>query len=246
MGKATWTRAELFSGLEPTASFVEELERLGLLRVVARDPRGEAVYDAEARETLERVLVLVEAGYEPRDIAVIAHKVGLKSPRRRLGRRAPTLLRLEDVARTVGVPSHAARGYWTAGWLEATLIADGGEPLFAPDVLELARALADLATVGLEDEQPRWVALARRLRAVDGGADEDGAAAALVAEAAAFAAQVRAAVDRSRGAVRRWTKRLSVFDKRVERLRRTRAPEVARVKPRTGLRRKARTRSSAR
>ena len=245
MTRDTWTWAELFAGLDPTPAFVEELERLGLLRVVARDKRGEHIYDADARDTLERVMVLVEAGYEPRDIAVIAHKVGLKEPKRRLGRRAPTLLRFDDVARAIGVEPAKVEAWHASGWVTAQLLTEGGVPMFSQRAVEQARALADLTTLGLDVDVVTWAGLAARLARYEAGADGEGAD-ALVREASDFARQVLAASDRLRLAARRWAKRLAAFDKRVERVRRLHAPEVARVKPRRRVRTHVQTRSTSR
>ena len=249
MAKDTWTRTELFSGLEPTPAFVDELERLGLLRIVARDPRGEALYDADARDTLERVLVLVDAGYAARDIAVIARRVGLKAPKRRLGRRAPTLLRVEDLAEAAEVGVEAARAYWQRGFIEATVLADGGEPLFAAAAVDAARALGELEALGLAAERATWAEAARRVAALEAGPRPPlGAAAALegLEAAARWARPLGERLARLESAARRWSKRLAVLEKRVEKLRRLHAVELAPVKPRRGLRRKPQTRSSAR
>jgi len=247
MARETWTWAELFAGLDPTPAFVEELERLGLLRVVARDKRGERIYDGDARDTLERVMVLVEAGYEPRDIAVIAHKVGLKPPRRR-GRRAPTLLRIEDVARAISASPEQVQSWADHGWLKPQLATEGGAPLFAESAVDEARALGDLSALGLDAELATWSEVSARLDAVEEDRGHDGAV-PLVEEAATFVRHVRAASDRLRLAARRWGKRLDAFEKRLERVRRLHAPELPRVKTkrraRSRLRRRAKTRSSA-
>ena len=69
--------------MSPSPDFIAELERLSLLVVVGRDTEGRALYSPEARGELEKVLELVELGYQPEDIAAIATRVGLPVSKRR-------------------------------------------------------------------------------------------------------------------------------------------------------------------
>ena len=77
MSEETWTAEELFEGMTRQAGFIAELGKHGLIRAVARDVRGGALYSAEARDELEKVLALVELGYKLEDIAAIAKDSGL-------------------------------------------------------------------------------------------------------------------------------------------------------------------------
>lgn len=234
MPNDTWTYADLFAELDPTPAFVAELERLGLLQVVARDGQGRAIYGAGARDALDRVMALVDAGYSPRDIAVIANKVGLKAPRRTL-RRAPVMRRAGELAQTVSVAVEEVTRWHAAGLLEASHVSERGEPLFGPEALAMAQALADLRALGLPDEAAaRWVDLNRRLAAPAADAD---AVRNLVIDAGELLSSVRAAADERRRAARRCQKLLAAFEKRLERARRAVAPGVPPLKTPSRLRR---------
>ncbi|MGM0578669.1 MAG: MerR family transcriptional regulator [Myxococcota bacterium] len=245
----TWTWEELFEGLDPAPSFVSELERLGLLRVVARDADGRALYAREAREELEKVLSLVDLGYQPKDIAAIARKVGLPSPRpRRLFRKPPTYVRVDELARRSGAPLERVRAWVDEGLVEADLVSEGGERHFAPATVEQVRLLDDLVTLGLgPDDVARWArALGglRTLRSDDDGEQSEEEIADLrrdlVEEAEALLPGLGERLDRARAAVRRWDKTLAGLRKRLARERRS-----ERV-GRTGRRRRVRTRSRGR
>ena len=56
MSEETWTAEELFQGMTLQPEFIIELEKHGLIRVVARDLRGGSLYSSEARDELEKVL----------------------------------------------------------------------------------------------------------------------------------------------------------------------------------------------
>lgn len=236
MPNNTWTYADLFAEHDPTPAFVAEIERLGLLQVVARDGEGKAIYSAGARDALDRVMALVDAGYSPRDIAVIANKVGLKPPRRRL-RRAPVMHRASAVAEQVGVEAAQVTAWHAAGLLEASHVSERGEVLFGPEALGVAQALADLRALGLPDEAAaRWVDLNRRLAT----AREPERVRTLVLDAGELFASVREAADERRRAARRWQKLLVAFEKRLERARRAVAPNVPPLKTPSRLRRRSR------
>lgn len=164
MVRETWTFEELFQGLDPAPSFVAELERQGLLRVVARDGAGRKLYAADARERLERVLELVELGYQPKDIAAIARRVGLPRRRRRLFRRPPTYLRMAELARRAGVELDALGVWHQRGIVRPALRTEGGEALFSEPTVEGVRALDDLLAFGFTlDELEEMSGLGRRL-----------------------------------------------------------------------------------
>ena len=149
MPRETWTYEEVFEGLDPAPAFVVELERRGLLRVVARDGKGAPLYGPEAREQLERVMSLVELGYKVEDIAAIAQKVGLPARRRRLLRRAPTFVRVPELARRSGVPVETLARWRELGILEPDLETEGGETLFAVELCPLSiRSLWEEAAEG--------------------------------------------------------------------------------------------------
>ncbi len=223
-----WTWEELFRGLVATESFVEELERLGLLRVVGRDASGRPIYDAEARETLEKVMALVEAGYDPRDIAVIANKVGLKRPRargRRKRRHAPTFVKLDELASRAGVEDPVVESWVDAGVVEPGLVTEGGERLFAKRVVDDVRACDDLLALGLvEDDIALWREIGGRLRAAEAGGGE---LEQLETDATGFVARVKGAIKRRKKASRRWNKRLGRLAKRLDKARKRSARQLA-------------------
>ena len=164
MVRETWTYDELFHGLDPAPAFVSELERQGLLVVVARDGAGRKLYASDARERLERVLELVELGYQPKDIAAIARRVGLPRRRRRLFRRPPTYLRMAELARRAGVEPHVVKAWHERGILRPALRTEGGEALFSEPTVEGVRALDDLLAFGFTlDELVAMSALGRQL-----------------------------------------------------------------------------------
>lgn len=157
MAKDAWTHEELFEGLDPAPGFVAELERLGLLVVVGRDGRGGALYTPGARDELEKVLDLVELGYQPEDIAAIARRVGLPEKQRRRFSKPPVHLRQAEVAERVGVPSDEIAAWEGAGLLEPSLRSDAGEPLYTLATVTRAERLRDLTVLGVcQDELLVW------------------------------------------------------------------------------------------
>lgn len=247
----TWTFAELFEGLDPAPSFVSELERLGLLRVVARDGKGEPLYAEEAKEQLDRVLELVDLGYQPKDIAAIAKRVGLpQKRRRRLFSRQPTYIRMAELARRSGVEESQLVKWHAQGVLQAALVTESGEPMFSMPSIEGVRALQDLLLFGFEEDTlAEWSKLARALEELhdharedkDGLVDEDGSAARATHAVEQAAKEIRERLDRLRTGIRRWDKLVNGYDKRIERVRK--AYDVPAPKPRKkGRRKRLRTR----
>ncbi len=254
MSRETWTWDELFEGLDPAPSFVSELERLGLLRVVARDGHGAPLYGAEAREQLEKVLSLVELGYQPKDIAAIARKVGLPIQRRGLFQRPPTYIRLSELARRSGVDEVMLVAWRDRGILRPAMRTEGGDALFSTATVEGAKGLQDLVEFGFGvDELEAWSQLARELERLvtelparpSGNGAVDPKAAATARSSAAQADEViavlRRRVERLRVGLRRWDKLLGGYDKRLERIRRAYGLDEPR-RPRLSRRRRPRTR----
>ncbi len=226
--RETWTYDELFEGLDPAPAFVAELERQGLLHVVARDGAGRKLYAADAHERLERVLELVELGYQPKDIAAIARRVGLPRRRRRLFRRPPTYLRMTELARRAGVELDVVEAWHERGIVRPALRTEGGEALFSEPTVEGVRALADLLAFGFSlDEIARMSALGRQLdealaatrarqeeattQATGGLESAEPGAEGTAPPTALGAAEVRAlatAVTETLGTIRRRTERL--------------------------------------
>jgi DNA-binding transcriptional MerR regulator len=255
MARETWTFEELFGGLDPAPAFVSELERLGLLRVVARDGKGAPLYAPEAREQLDKVLALVELGYQPRDIAAIARKVGLPVPRRGLFRRRPTFIRVKELARRSGIAPELLDQWRVEGLVEPAMVSEGGEPLFPVAAVEQVRCLQDLLDFGFGDEElGLWAAAERDLdaaieahKARDGEPLDAEARAridGLLARADRILATVSRRVDGLRQGLRRWDKVLGAYDKRLERLRRAHGVEAPR--PRLSKRRRLRSRARGR
>lgn len=253
MDRDTLTYGELFEGLDPAPAFVAELEKLGLLRVVASDGRGAPLYGREARAQLEKVLALVELGYRPRDIAAIARKVGLPTPRRRLFRRRPVYVRLPELASRSGVSEDLLDRWRLAGILEPSMVTDAGEHLFASAVVNTARRLADLVEFGLSDEEiAAWTRLARELDGLDVASwsrpetpptvEELAAAGELVAGARESLTRLRGRLDGLRDGLRRWDKVCAIYERRVARLQRTLARPDGGPGGRIRRRRRAKTR----
>ncbi|MCB9730725.1 MAG: hypothetical protein H6746_19800 [Deltaproteobacteria bacterium] len=245
MPHETLTWEELFAGLDPQPAFVQEMERLGLLRVVARDASRRPLYDAGAREELEKVLELVELGYQLKDIAAIASRVGLPRQRRRLFRRPPTYLRREELARASGAPLERIQAWLASGVLEPDLISDGGELHFAPATIERVRLLEDLLVLGVPEA--RLGDMVAMMRALDDHSEpgvpmvHDRAAVETAGETLAGLAD---RLERISRATRRWDKLATSYRKRLARLERAQPPASA--APRTARRSRVRTRTRGR
>ena len=229
MAQETWTQTELFDGVDIAPPFLTELERLGLLHVVAQDSHGRSIYGHEAKEQLDKVLGLVELGYQPKDIAAIAQKVGLPQSKRARFRKPPTYLVLDELSTQSGVSLEQLQKWCSKGILKSTTETDGGIPLFSVDAVEVARALKDLLAFGLnQDQLSEWSELGRAVdklitglhkKASEGeGADKDEVKAQVV-HASEMIESLRKRLDGLRGGIRRWDKLLGAFDKRLDRLR---------------------------
>ncbi len=239
----TWTHAELFEGLDPAPSFVTELERVGLLRVVARDRAGAALYAADAKDELAKVLSLVELGYQPKDIAAIARKVGLPARRKRsFFARTPVFLRIEALAERAGVTAPQLEGWVTRGLVEPSFQTEGGESLFALADAPVVQALADLVRLQAADED--LAGFASLARAVD-PANEGSPAPELLGSAEPLLKRLGTLLEETKAATRRTDKLLAVCRKRVGRARRVTAPGDDSA-PRTGRRKSVRTRARGR
>ncbi|MCA9514526.1 MAG: hypothetical protein KC635_06255 [Myxococcales bacterium] len=152
------SRAEVFAGMTPGPSFVRELERHGLVSVVARDGGGEPWYAMGARASVERVMKLVDAGYRATDIAVIAGKIGVERPRRR--GRLPVLLGLAAAVEEIGVDEATLRAWLGAGYVRASAVTGGGAPLLDAEAVAGAKELADWRVLGFGDETlATWAAV---------------------------------------------------------------------------------------
>lgn len=151
MSEETWTAEELFQGMTLQPEFITELEKHGLIRVVARDLRGGSLYSSEARDELEKVLALVELGYKLEDIAAIAKRVGLPAKRGGLFRRLPRRMGVEDLSRRSGVEPTRILGWVQRERLKADLISESGDPLFGRSAIERVRLLGDLEDAGVDE-----------------------------------------------------------------------------------------------
>ena len=157
MANEAWTEDELFEGVTPSPAFVSELERLGLLIVVGRDARGGALYSPEARDELEKVLGLVELGYQLEDIAAIATRVGLPVRRRRALRKVPLHLSALEVAQRAQVSPEFLERLIDAGLISPSLRGEGPRALFTLAILQRVERLRDLMLLGVsEAELTTW------------------------------------------------------------------------------------------
>jgi DNA-binding transcriptional MerR regulator len=157
MANDTWTSDELFEGLDPAPDFVAELELLGLLVVVGRDGQRRPLYSAEARDELEKVLDLIDLGYQPEDIAAIARKVGLPAKRRSRFRKAPVHLRATEIAERSGLAPDLLARWVTQGLVAPSLRSEGGEPLFPAAAVTRVGYLRDLFELGVDEgELAAW------------------------------------------------------------------------------------------
>lgn len=245
MPRETWTFDELFEGLDPAPSFVAELERLGLLRVVARDGHGSPLYGADAKEQLDKVLSLVELGYQPRDIAAIARKVGLPNEKRKRFRRPPTYIRQAELSRRSGVDEARLVEWQEVGLLLVSMETESGEPLFATAAVEVVRAVGALFAFGFDQEEiTSWRGVLVHARSLEelhdqGDVDSERAARA-VREGREVVGLIRARLDALRGGIRRWDKLLNGYEKRLGKI--GKAEGVEAQKPRSRRRRRSRTR----
>lgn len=240
MADEPWTYDELFDGLDPAPGFVRELERLGLLRIIGRDGGGRPVYAPEARTQLDKVLALVELGYDPADIAAIARKVGLPPQRRKLFVKPPTYVRLTELASRSGLDVARLESWVDVGLLVPDLRTERGEGLFREGAEQDVVALDRFRLLGFSEEDAvAWARMERNIQtaeavaAADEGATDEAAEQLVAAEAAlALVHRVQTRLRQLRGGLRIWDKRVSSVEKKLERVRRLLEPPEQRKKPR--------------
>jgi DNA-binding transcriptional MerR regulator len=214
MSEETWTADELFDGLTLQAGFITELEKYGLIRVVARDARGSSLYSAEARDELEKVLALLELGYKLEDIAAIAKRVGLPAKKRGLFRRLPLRMRSEELSRRSGVEKPRIDRWVEEGHLSADLVSEGGDGLFGRSAIERIRLLADLEDAGVDSE-----VTARVLRCL-APFESDAQTSEELASSMAFLMDLTQKTRLQRSALRRIERELAAGRKRLARAQR--------------------------
>jgi DNA-binding transcriptional MerR regulator len=217
MSDDAWTRDELFKGLDPSQDFISELEALALLVVVGQDAQGRSLYARESREALEKVLELVELGYQPVDIAAIATRVGLPVRHRPRFKRAPVHLNNVELAQRAEVTTEQLEVWVEAGLVTPSLRRAGPGGLYVVDVVARVERLRDLSLLGVSpaDLQTWTVALdcldtRRTLRAMS----EDEAQAvddAIVA--------LEARVDALTQTTRRWRRLATTLKRRLSKRR---------------------------
>jgi len=152
------TRAALERRLGAMPEVARRLDKLGLLVPCAKTASrgGEVYFDVGLGAVLERAAALMQAGYAPKDVALVLGRV-------ELARREPVVevLPLADVAERARVA--AARIVGAGGWLERGLVQafardDGDAPLFLLDAVARVRGLAALEALGLGELGADWVA----------------------------------------------------------------------------------------
>ena len=220
MSEETWTRDELFEDRDLAPPFVSELQRLGLLRVVARDASGQPLYAPDAREELDKVLALVEMGYEPKDIAAIARKVGLPPRRRTLFRRPPVCLALDALVERSEVDRINIEGWIAKGVVAPRLISERGVALFSVAQVEQVRLLDDLVALGADEQEVAVAAKALSTLTESRITQEAGPDSEAVAELGRVLQDLDEFLGRRRRATRRWTRSLGRMKRRLSKLRR--------------------------
>ena len=221
MSQDAWTYDELFEGLDPAPNFVKELERLGLLRVVAEDARGRSLYGAEAREQLDKVLALIELGYAAEDIAAIAKKVGLPSGRRGRFKKRPVYLRLSALAAQTELEVSVLEQWLDLGLIEADFQSDGGEVLFRESEVLHVKQLTSFLTLGFTiSDAASWRRIDRAMERLAAEPEELAVADALLSEAAEFLQRVQGRLRRLKAGHRVWDKVHHQATRRLERLNR--------------------------
>ena len=236
MSEETWTADELFDGMTLQPGFITELEKLGLIRAVARDVEGGSLYSAEARDELEKVLALVELGYKLEDIAAIAKRVGLPAKKNGLFRRLPLRMRSAELARRSGVDPVRIDRWVKEGHLRADLVSESGARLFDRSAIEGVRLLADLEDAGVDDEGIGRVLQCLAPVAAKQTPEELGAG-------AAFLMDLTKEIRTKRDAIRRLERELSAGRKRLIRARRS--ADATRRKKERGRGSRARAKSSS-
>jgi len=157
MAGDAWTRDELFEGLDPSQDFIAELERLSLIVVVGQDAQGGSLYAHESREELEKVLALVELGYQPEDIAAIARRVGLPVKRRGRFQKPPVHLTRGELAERAGVTPEQLSCWVDAGLIQSSFQRPGAGELYVADTVVRVQRFRDLEVLGVSlSELETW------------------------------------------------------------------------------------------
>ncbi|MDP6945242.1 MAG: hypothetical protein QF464_13925 [Myxococcota bacterium] len=217
MTRDVWTRSELFEGLDPAPVFVAELERLGLLVVVGQDGQGGPLYAPEARAELEKVLDLVDLGYQPEDIAVISKRVGLPTGRRGRFARPPVHLSGPEVASRAGVDVDRFEAWVAAGLLRPSLRPDSDETLYLSSTVARVERLRDLAIVGVDaDALPAWC---EALDWLDTRRPSGEMSAKEAARVDATLTELLERLGAMSDTVRRWRRLTATFKRRLDKLR---------------------------
>ncbi|MGB0589193.1 MAG: hypothetical protein ACPGU1_05885 [Myxococcota bacterium] len=233
MADDAWTQDELFEGGEPSPEFIAELERLSLLVVVGRDAHGRPLYARESREELEKVLGLVELGYQPEDIAAIATRVGLPVRRRGRFHRPPVYLSRIELAQRADVPAEQLDAWVTQGHIVPSLKRQGAGDLYPVDAVTRLQRLWDLKLLGVNTtELETWVMAldyldTRRAPSTLSQEEEDAVERALNT--------LQGRLELLSKTTRRWTRLLSTMKRRLGKLRRgsQRARSTRRLRTRT-------------
>ena len=235
MGDETWTAEELFEGLELAPALVSQLEKMDLLRVVARDGKGEPLYAPHAREELDQVLEFMEMGYELKDIAAIARKVGLPRKKRRLFKKTPVCLQLNALAERSGVELERLQSWVEVGLVHPALTSERGVDLYSVAQVEKVRLLGELEALGANPEELSCAA--RVLRAFRDDALDHPQTGELpeLDTLAIDVERLRVFVGGRQGAIRHWTREIG-------RLRRKLARQQKATRPRKRKRRRSPTR----
>ena len=186
-------------GRPATPELVKRLERAGLIVPLARDEAGRTWVDVDARRQIERFQALIGAGYAERDIALVIGKA--ERPER--GARLEPIAGVEHLAAASGATAADVLRWRGEGLLEPWAVSEGGEPLMAEGLVEIARALAALEALELGAHKAAWVAATR---ARDGRID----------------LALRERLGRIEGAVKVLKKLIVALDERAARLPRVR------------------------
>jgi DNA-binding transcriptional MerR regulator len=235
MAEDAWTQDELFEGLAPSQGFISELERLLLLVVVGRDAQGRSLYARESREELEKVLALVDLGYQLDDIAAIATRVGLPLKRRGRFRRPPIHLTRIELAQRADITTEQLDTWVEAGLVIPRFKRDGPGALYVVDAVTRVQRLRDLTLLGVSmAELETWTVALDHLdtrRAAGALSDEEGQA----VDAALSALQVR--LNALSSTTRRWGRLMTTLKRRFAKLRPSNARGRGKRRLRTRTRR---------
>ena len=224
MLREIWTHAELFEEHDAAPAFINECQRLGLLRVVGQDGEGRPLYGSEARAELDKVLSLVALGYSPKDIAAIAKRVGLPKRKRGFFRKLPLCLRLDEVAGRTGVAVERLNTWVDAGVLLPMLHTESGDFLFASGVVSEVEELKGLEQLGLSDATLNaWACFRHALDEHQAG-DESDLPQEVLDQGQALLDSIAKRLSHVELSCRRCQKLLNVYGKRLGRIARRSMP----------------------